>query len=155
MTGAQLYKAIEAAIAAGRTVYLVDWRHPMPDAGGGLSDGQIAELLSHSYRLRGSNLGEASFFRTADDTQHLRVTRRYARFRCDACDQSCQHEYYMLRDDVWREAKGTDGMLCIGCVEQRLGRELTRADFDWEGTQYLVCEWRPSRRLALRLSREV
>ena len=45
-------------------------------------------------------------------------------------------EQYMLRDDVWAAAAGdladTHGvMLCIGCVERRLGRELTRDDFNW------------------------
>jgi hypothetical protein len=42
----------------------------------------------------------------------------------------------MLRDDVWAAAAGdladTYGvMLCIGCVERRLGRGLTPEDFDW------------------------
>jgi hypothetical protein len=45
-------------------------------------------------------------------------------------------EQYMLLDDVWaaaaRDLADAPGvMLCVGCVERRLGRELTRDDFDW------------------------
>jgi hypothetical protein len=39
-------------------------------------------------------------------------------------------EYYMLRNEVWTEANPKiDGQLCISCVERRLGRTLTAADF--------------------------
>jgi hypothetical protein len=51
---------------------------------------------------------------------------------CTDCniDTYANHEYYMLRNDVWA-ATGhkQQGYLCIGCVEQRLGRTLTRDDF--------------------------
>jgi hypothetical protein len=40
------------------------------------------------------------------------------------------NEYYMLHNAVWQEAHpADDGMLCIGCVEERLGRRLTPGDF--------------------------
>lgn len=39
-------------------------------------------------------------------------------------------EYYMVNDDVWEEAEmDEDGMLCVGCLEVRLGRQLVPADF--------------------------
>lgn len=39
-------------------------------------------------------------------------------------------EFYMVRNDVWRAAGMTRaGMLCIGCIEARLGRRLSPADF--------------------------
>jgi hypothetical protein len=42
-------------------------------------------------------------------------------------------EYYMVTDEVWPEADcGLEsgwGMVCIGCLEERLGRELTAEDF--------------------------
>ena len=44
-------------------------------------------------------------------------------------------EYYMVDWPVWEEATGgiyggpPNGMLCIGCLETRLGRELTPDDF--------------------------
>jgi len=42
-------------------------------------------------------------------------------------------EYYMVEHDVWAKASAAKpkkhGMLCIGCLESRLGRQLTPADF--------------------------
>jgi len=71
-------------------------------------------------------------------------TRKH--FQCVDCG-ICTHtinEYYMVYSRVWRSALRVDPviserkryrknalstMLCIGCLEQRLGRELTSADF--------------------------
>ena len=46
------------------------------------------------------------------------------------------HEDYMVRQDIWHQAcvvepvmKNGEGMLCVGCIEQRLGRQLCRDDF--------------------------
>jgi hypothetical protein len=52
-------------------------------------------------------------------------------FLCLDCKHNTfRNEFYMLRDAVWLAAnpKG-DGMLCIGCVEERLNRRLCPADF--------------------------
>lgn len=38
-------------------------------------------------------------------------------------------EHYMVRDHIWKAAKMSDGFLCIGCLEVRLGRMLTPQDF--------------------------
>jgi hypothetical protein len=39
-------------------------------------------------------------------------------------------EYYALHEDVWLRAHPAgEGMLCIGCVERRLGRRLNALDF--------------------------
>jgi hypothetical protein len=45
-------------------------------------------------------------------------------------------EDYIVRDDVWHQAcmaepvmKDDCGLLCVGCIEQRLGRHLCRDDF--------------------------
>lgn len=39
-------------------------------------------------------------------------------------------EQYMIHDDLWRAANPTErGMLCVGCCEKRLGRQLRREDF--------------------------
>ena len=56
-----------------------------------------------------------------------------ARFLCMDCgiDTGKHAEFYMLIDSVWFSIVGSrEGMLCIGCAEIRLGRELTRADFN-------------------------
>jgi hypothetical protein len=38
-------------------------------------------------------------------------------------------EDYMVDWDLWERVGAGRGMLCIGCLEARLGRELTPADF--------------------------
>lgn len=44
--------------------------------------------------------------------------------------ETIPEEYYMLHDEVWGEANPKkEGMLCIGCVERRLGRSLNKDDF--------------------------
>ena len=54
-------------------------------------------------------------------------------FDCVDCNVDTSHlgEYYTVRDDVWYAAMQgfNNGMLCIGCLEKRLGRVLTPADF--------------------------
>jgi hypothetical protein len=45
-------------------------------------------------------------------------------------------EYYMVSHPVWIQATIKDGakILCIGCLEKRLGRELTAWDFGDNGS---------------------
>lgn len=59
-------------------------------------------------------------------------------FACMDCGMNTLHEneYYMLTDDTWFAARSDvkdkykrTGMLCIGCVENRLGRQLRPDDF--------------------------
>ena len=53
-------------------------------------------------------------------------------FNCLDCSVSTldNREYYMLEFNLWELINPKDsGMLCIGCVEKRLGRTLTSADF--------------------------
>jgi hypothetical protein len=74
------------------------------------------------------------------------MTDAYKRsLRCADCqvDTGATGEWYMVRDAVWERAwPGTSQpdyvrtydepcryILCIGCLEARLGRELTRQDF--------------------------
>lgn len=39
-------------------------------------------------------------------------------------------EHYFVRTEVWRQAHHSEaGMLCVGCLEARLGRELCPMDF--------------------------
>jgi hypothetical protein len=61
--------------------------------------------------------------------------------RCKKCARLCldcdkdtvtgDGDYYMVRDEVWAASGVTPGggMLCITCLERRVGRELTLADF--------------------------
>lgn len=58
---------------------------------------------------------------------------RFKAFLCVDCKVNTEHigEYYTLRDWVWRATgmRLDGGMLCIGCVETRLGRTLHADDF--------------------------
>jgi hypothetical protein len=42
---------------------------------------------------------------------------------------SDKHEIYTVTRRVWKRAGSPDGCLCIGCLEGRIGRRLTRKDF--------------------------
>lgn len=64
---------------------------------------------------------------------------------CNDCGENCILEYYMLHNSLWlkvmhvkvpssknlnkHEGLSAIRMLCIGCVEHRLGRLLTPKDF--------------------------
>jgi hypothetical protein len=57
--------------------------------------------------------------------------RMFQCWDCAACT-NCSYEYYMVDDELWSSATedfGGDGMLCIGCLENRLGGRLTKDDF--------------------------
>lgn len=48
------------------------------------------------------------------------------------CGKNClegEHDYYMLNHDIWIQINGKkDGMLCMNCVEEKLGRKLEAND---------------------------
>ena len=46
-------------------------------------------------------------------------------------DTGKEHEYYIVRDEIWARTglKSQGGMLCIGCLEGRIGRKLSPTDF--------------------------
>jgi hypothetical protein len=61
-------------------------------------------------------------------------------FKCADCLTPTWDEYYMVTDEIWSLAwsgwrrprppeTGLDHMLCIRCLERRIGRTMTRADF--------------------------
>ncbi|MBY3231831.1 hypothetical protein [Rhizobium laguerreae] len=57
-----------------------------------------------------------------------------AAFMCVDCSANTHeiNEYYMVHDHVWEKEASMDkegGMLCIGCLENRIKRQLTAADF--------------------------
>jgi hypothetical protein len=83
--------------------------------------------------------------------------RRLHRFRflcLDCRHDTYQNEYYALRKEVWLSANPEgDGMLCIGCVEIRIGRHLTPEDFTDVPLNLDYKKWRKSKRLLSRLRR--
>lgn len=38
-------------------------------------------------------------------------------------------EHYFIKDSIWLSVAPKKGMLCIGCLEKRLKRKLTKNDF--------------------------
>lgn len=68
-------------------------------------------------------------------------------------------EYYMVHNELWTEAGLSilDGMLCIGCLDARIGRRLLARDFtdapvnDFRGRRGLW-PWTGSARLLDRLT---
>lgn len=61
-----------------------------------------------------------------------RMKRIDLSFRCLDCEVHTgdANEYYMVHDEVWLLANpADDGMLCVSCLEARIGRVLTPSDF--------------------------
>jgi hypothetical protein len=87
---------------------------------------------------------------------------RPERFMCQDCGHDCREmgELYMVYHDVWEKAlrHSTAQMLCVGCIEQRLGYTLNNSDFmkacpqnmDW-GSHGLGKPYHQSLRLRKRL----
>lgn len=64
----------------------------------------------------------------------------YPEFDCVDCGKSTfQTEYYMVHNHLWAAAgmERDNGMLCILCLESRLGRMLVEADFTSAPVNYM------------------
>lgn len=50
---------------------------------------------------------------------------------CVDCNEHTKYEHYFVNNDVWfTQAKmPEEGMLCVGCLEARIGRMLCGRDF--------------------------
>jgi len=60
-----------------------------------------------------------------------RLHNRKAKWDCVDCDSNTSYEHYFVQTQVWFDQAGMGevGMLCIGCLELRIGRRLTPEDF--------------------------
>lgn len=76
--------------------------------------------------------------------------------RCVDCGINTYNinEYYMARKEIWQEANLHKGMICIGCLENRLGRFLRKKDFsDCLLNEELASgKWKASNRLFNRIT---
>lgn len=83
------------------------------------------------------------------------VCDSYRYFSCKDCATCtlCDDEYYMVTDQVWESAKlpHNKGMLCLGCLELRIGRLLTKDDFSDVPLNNLNF-WPKSKRFTTRLT---
>ena len=101
---------------------LADWyrSHPMSDDEASI----LCDLAETAQRLVDEH-----------DRQHEKVGPSLC-LDCSAVvlDEDGGGEWFMVDDDVWNAVMPDDPgdmtwFLCIGCLEQRLGRQLTSADF--------------------------
>lgn len=70
-----------------------------------------------------------------DEVYHLCHICWLERQNCLDCGWNTRalNEYYRVHDELWqRVVPDKCGMLCIGCLEKRVGRPLTREDFSLE-----------------------
>lgn len=86
--------------------------------------------LAHTFQVMTSM---APLTETSDAPQRAVRRRRAPTSPCADCGRCTDKlgEFYMVRDDVWLAAGMTPdgGLLCIGCLEDRLGRSLCADDF--------------------------
>lgn len=55
--------------------------------------------------------------------------REMARWMCHDCACFVDDEYYMVRNSLWKRYGEGEDMLCVGCLEGRMGRQLKPSDF--------------------------
>lgn len=85
--------------------------------------------------------------------------RKSGKGQCSDCHMQTmfndegENEYYMVHDELWLQANPQiSGLLCIGCLEDRLGRMLTPSDFTSSPINH-EDTWDQSPRLRSRLKR--
>lgn len=72
------------------------------------------------------------FISILDDLAVEIYNRKYSNFFCLDCGYNTilsNHDYYMVQDDLWDSHVHTEGMLCISCLEWRIGRKIILEDF--------------------------
>lgn len=57
-------------------------------------------------------------------------------------------DYYMVHKHLWAEFGSDDGMLCIACLENRMGRTLTPDDFSDAPVNYGSLTYRSERMIS-------
>jgi hypothetical protein len=61
--------------------------------------------------------------------KHFELVRERDTLDCDGCGVYALDEFFSVHDDVWAAGGAGRDLLCVGCLEDRLGRKLTPADF--------------------------
>lgn len=60
------------------------------------------------------------------------MSKSRRKFLCEDCDVDTGkiYEHYFINTELWLQVMPSiNGMLCIPCLEKRLGRQLTKTDF--------------------------
>lgn len=72
------------------------------------------------------------FISILDDICIEIINRNYKGWFCHDCSINTfngNHNYYMVQDKLWEKHGPKEGMLCITCLEKRIGRKLEFEDF--------------------------
>jgi hypothetical protein len=88
----------------------------------GLKDEAIHACLTY-FTLQGGGC-DCEVYLNVDMTE----PKPLVDFSCEDCG-SDYDEYYMVQNDIWKTYGAGGVMLCIGCLEKRMGRKLRRQDF--------------------------
>lgn len=70
------------------------------------------------------------------------MTKRKRDFDCADCGINTIeiNEFYMVENELWDSHGAGEGMLCVGCFEERLGRELRPSDFSRARCNWNWCD---------------
>lgn len=56
--------------------------------------------------------------------------KRSNKWKCLSCRNDTRYEHFFLKDEIWFKVHNSkSGMMCINCIEIRLGRKLNKSDF--------------------------
>jgi hypothetical protein len=83
------------------------------------------------YRIRARQAKRYIWTPDRESDDELTEIELFGLFLCVDCGEHTggMDERYMVHDAIWEEAGGSKGMLCVGCLEARLGRQLMAHDF--------------------------
>ncbi len=63
--------------------------------------------------------------------KYPKLTTQFGRWTCNDCGKDCMEDnkdYYMVKHEIWNEHGVGEGMLCMDCMERRMGHKLTKED---------------------------
>ena len=87
------------------------------------------EAAQDAFDFETENEQFAMLSKAVEAIEQARSGRRF--FCVDCGKNTLGGEYYMVRDELWAASglEPNDGMLCLACLEKRIGRLLTLEDF--------------------------
>jgi hypothetical protein len=83
----------------------------------------LQEQISRIQTMMGVNESFFDWFKSPEEEP----TQSEERFTCEDCGEQ-NYNMYMVNDDLWDKYGNEKMTLCKSCLEQRMGRELTKDD---------------------------
>jgi hypothetical protein len=84
----------------------------------------LQEQISRIQTMMGVNESFLDWFKSPNND--LKKSKE-ERFTCADCGEQ-NYNMYMVNDDIWNKYGNDKLTLCKSCLEQRMGRELTKDD---------------------------